>query len=136
MTRGLEPARTRDRVLGLAALVALPLALRVLTLSRTLALCDRWPVTESRHASPWGLSERTRRWLAHGRGPWTSTCLTRSVVLYAMLRTHGYAPRLHIGVEGERTSFVAHAWVTVRGIPVADRPETVARYRELLVHGA
>lgn len=125
-----------ERLLALMAVIVIPPALRVFPLHRTLALCDRWPVRGSRGASPYGLADRTRRWLAHGRGPWTSSCLTRSVVLYAMLRTHGYNPRLHIGVIGAAARFDAHAWVTVQGIPVADGADAVAGYRELLVHGA
>jgi len=127
--------RTQERLLALAAVVILPMALRLLTLGRTLALCDRWPVMASSDASPFGLSDRTQRWLVHGRGPWTSSCLTRSLVLYTLLRSHRYMPSLHIGVTGEPERFLAHAWVTLQGRPVGERP-VVAWYRELLVHRA
>ena len=128
--------RTHERLLALSAVVVLPLARRVLTLGRTLALCDRWPVLASGRASPFGLADRTQRWLSYGRGPWTSSCLTRSVVLYTLLRSHGYSPCLHIGVTGEPARFLAHAWVTLQGRPVGERPVAVAWYRELLEHGA
>jgi transglutaminase superfamily protein len=136
VTVTLHVEQTRERLLALSAVLILPLALRVLSLSRTLALCDRWPVMTSSQASPYGLSDRTERWLAHGRGPWTSSCLTRSIVLYTLLRSHGYAPCLHIGVVGAPARFLAHAWVTLQGHPVGERTMTVASYRELVVHSA
>jgi len=128
--------RTGERLLALSAVIVVPLALRLLTLRRTLALCDRWPVMGSGQASPFGLADRTQRWLSYGRGPWASSCLTRSVVLYTLLRTHGYSPSLHIGVTGEPARFLAHAWVTLQDRPVGEKPVAVAWYRELLVHGA
>ena len=125
----------RERLVALFAVVILPLALRVLSLDRTLALCDRWPVLSTRPASPVGLADRARRWLGHGWGPWRASCLTRSIVLYTMLRTHGYTPRLHIGVAGRAAEFVAHSWVSLGGQPVADRGDDVDGYQELLAHG-
>ena len=136
MTIATEVERTRERLVALSAVVLLPVALRLLTLSRTLALCDRWPVLIASQASPHGLADRTQRWLSRGRGPWTSSCLTRSLVLYTLLRSHGYMPCLHIGVAGEPSRFLAHAWVTLQGRPVGDTPVAVASYRELVVHGA
>ena len=132
----MDVQRTCERLLALSAVIFLPLALRLLTLSRALALCDRWPVITSHPASPYGLADRTHRWLSHGRGPWTSSCLTRSIVLYTLLRSHGYTPCLHIGVAGEPSRFLAHAWVTVQGRPVGERPVAVTSYRELMVHGS
>ena len=136
MTFTMDFDRTRERLLALSAMVIIPLALRLLALRRTLALCDRWPGVTSSHASPFGLADRTQRWLSHGRGPWASSCLTRSVVLYTLLRSHGYTPCLHIGVAGEPARFLAHAWVTLQGQPVGERPVAVASYRKLVVHGA
>jgi hypothetical protein len=129
MTRWLE------RGVALGAVVSIPLLLALLPLPSVLAVCDRWPRIGTRRAAPDGLAIRVRRWLAFGRGPWTSSCLTRSLVLYAMLRQHGYRPRLHLGVDGDARSFAAHAWVTLGGRPV-EQPSTVAeRYQSLMVHG-
>lgn len=128
--------RTIERALALSVAVIMPVALRWLTLPDVLALCDRWPAMVSVKAPPRALARRVHRWLAHGRGPWSSTCLTRSVVLYAMLRQHGYEPRFVIGVNGAERAFEAHAWVTLSGMPVTDTPEIAASYTRLLTHGA
>ena len=127
--------RWLERGAALAAVVLIPLLLAVLPLASVLAVCDRWPRVGRGQATPNGLADRARRWLAHGRGPWTSSCLTRSLVLYAMLRQHGHRPRLHVGVEGDARAFAAHAWVTLGGHPV-EQPVTVGdRYQPLMVHG-
>ena len=127
--------RAAERAVALAAVALIPLLLAILPLPVVLAACDRWPRIGGGHASPNGLADRARRWLARGRGPWASTCLTRSLVLYAMLRQHGYQPRLHVGVTGDARSFAAHAWVTLDGRPV-EQPASVAEsFTPLLVHG-
>lgn len=128
----------RERALALAAALLLPLALRLLPLHTALALCDRWPAWSAAgraRRSPAALADRVRRWLAHGRGPWAASCLTHAVVLYAMLRQHGYAPRLHVGVHGAARDFRAHAWVTLDARPLLEPAAAVAHYRELMVHG-
>jgi hypothetical protein len=107
----------------------------LLPLSWTLALCDRWPRSISSPLTPQALAHRVRRWLAAGRGPWASTCLTRSLILYVMLRQHGYEPRFCVGVAGARRAFDAHAWITLGGHPIAEPPDVPASYTPLLSHG-
>jgi hypothetical protein len=127
--------RWTERCSALAATALVPLLLALLPLTTVLAICDRWPRLGAGGVTPNGLADRVRRWLAHGRGPWTSSCLTRSLVLYAMLRQHGFHPRLHVGVAGDARTFAAHAWVSLGGRAV-EQPATVAeRYAPLLVHG-
>ena len=125
-----------EQLVAAAATFAIPLALRRLPLPRVLALCDAWPRVAVRPARPPVLAHRVRRWLANGRGPWKSTCLTRAAVLYAMLRQHGYHPELCIGVAGAARSFDAHAWVTVNGQAVGQPAGVVENYRELRMHRA
>ena len=128
-------SRWLERVGALAAVVIIPLLLALLPFPAVLAACDRWPRIGGGGATPNGLADRVRRWLAHGRGPWTSSCLTRSLVLYAMLRQNGHRPRLHVGVTGDARAFAAHAWITLGGDPV-EQPSTVGgQYRPLMVHG-
>jgi len=128
-------SRSIERCVALAAVVMIPLLLAALPFPAVLAICDRWPRTGTGTASPNGLADRARRWLAHGRGPWASSCLTRSLVLYAMLRQHGHRPRLHLGVDGDARSFAAHAWVTLDGEPL-EQPSTVGeQFQPLMVHG-
>ena len=131
--------RLGERGLAAAAALVLPVAARLLPLRATLALCDRWPSHPGRRRlrhPPAALAERVRRWMLRGRGPWADTCLTRALVLYAVLRQHGHRPRLHIGVAGSARQFTAHAWVSVDGRPVGEAPGALERYRELLVHAA
>lgn len=127
--------RVLERSCALAAVVIIPPLLAVLPLPAVLAVCDRWPTLGRGGSSPDGLADRARRWLARGRGPWTSSCLTRSLVLYAMLRQHGFRPRLHVGVAGTALRFDAHAWITLGGRPI-EQPVTVSdSYQPLMVHG-
>jgi hypothetical protein len=123
-----------ERVLALAAATAVPAMLAALPLRTVLRICDSWPRGPGARHSPAALAKRVRRWLAHGRGPWTSTCLTRALVLYTMLRQHGYGPRIVIGVDGARLRFDAHAWVELDGKAVEEPVEAVATFRELFVH--
>ena len=124
-----------ERLVALAATITAPLALRLLPLPRALLLLDRWPGVRGSGAHPVALASRTQRWLSRGFGIWRSTCLTRSAVLYAMLRQHGYRPSLHLGVMASEKAFEAHAWISLAGVPIADAPQNVERFRPLWVHG-
>ena len=130
--------RVAERALAAAAALVLPVAARLLPLRTTLAICDRWPSHPARgpRYPAAALAGRVRRWMRRGRGPWADTCLTRALVLYAMLRQHGHHPRLHVGVAGSARCFTAHAWVSVDGRPVGEPPDALDGYRELLVHAA
>ena len=128
-------SRTRERMLALSAAIVLPVALRVLSLPAVLAICDRWPTIQRPRHAPHALADRVRRWMSRGRGPWTSTCLTRSLVLYTMLRQHGYRPRFIVGVAGAESRFDAHAWVTL-GDAALGEGDVVNRYARLVTHGA
>ena len=130
-------ARWLERAFALGAAVLVPLSLRFFSVPNVLAFCDRWPVVVApAQATPRAIARRVHRWLARGRGPWASSCLTRSLVLYVMLRQHGYHPRFVVGVAGVEQQFHAHAWVTLAGVPVADVPDVIASYTRLVAHGA
>ena len=125
-----------ERALAVTATIVVPIALRALPFRATLALCDVWPRTRGSRASPNALARRVDRWLAKGRALWRPTCLTRTVVLYAMLRQHGHRPRLHIGTSGLAHEFQAHAWLSLGGKPIAERDPILDGYRDLLTHDA
>ena len=129
-------SRWAERAWALSAAVLIPVALTFLSVPRTLALCDRWPGSALLPHPPGSLALRVRRWLRRGRGPWTSSCLTRSLVLYVMLRQHGYDARFCVGVAGNHRKFDAHAWVTLGGQAVGDPPGVPAAYTPLLSHRA
>ena len=115
------PARAHgaatERILFGAALVVVPLAARLVPLRATLALCDRWPSYAGAPSTPNKLARRVREWF--GSDP--SRCLARSLVLYTLLRQHGYAPRLHVARAGDGRP-AAHAWVTLGGREVVAAP--------------
>ena len=119
-----------------AATIVVPVALRVLPFRSTLALCDAWPRTPGGRASAHTLAHRVDRWMANGRSLWRPTCLTRTLVLYTMLRQHGHRPRLHIGASAPARGFRAHAWISLGGAPLGEFASSLEGYRELLAHDA
>lgn len=128
--------RCRERGLALCATIVVPIALRFLSLRTVLAICDRWPALDTPRHAPHSLALRVRRWLAHGRGPWASTCLTRSLVLYTLLRQHGHRPLFTVGVTGPEARFSAHAWVSLGDTALGDPRGTADAYTHLLSHCA
>lgn len=119
-----------------AATIVVPVALRALSFRATLAVCDAWPKTPGARANAHVLARRVDRWLANGRSLWRPTCLTRTLVLYTMLRQHGHRPRLHIGTHGPTPHFRAHAWVSLGGTPLAEFESSLDGFHELLTHDA
>jgi hypothetical protein len=122
--------------MALALTLVVPVALRLLPLRMTLGLCDAWPRSPGTRAGVSALARRVDRWMKWGRLVWRPTCLTRALVLYTMLRQHGYAPRLHIGTYGPWSHFTAHAWVSLGDDVVAEPGPSRADYRPLVAHGA
>jgi len=49
-----------------------------------------------------------------------TNCLEQSLVLWSLLRHHGFAAELKIGARKEAGRFEAHAWVELDRIPVND----------------
>lgn len=125
-----------ERAMAVAATIVVPLALQVLPFRVTLALCDAWPRIPGARANAAALARRVDRWLAHGRALWRPTCLTRTLILYTMLRQHGHIPSLHIGAAGAVHQFRAHAWVSLGGAALGEADPTISGYHPLLVHGA
>jgi hypothetical protein len=125
-----------ERALAVAATIIIPVAVRVLPFHATLALCDAWPRLRKSQARADALARRVDRWMARGRAVWRATCLTRTLVLYTMLRQHGYAPILHVGTVGPAHRFRAHAWVSLGGTPVGELDASLSDYRQLVVHAA
>lgn len=62
--------------------------------------------------------------------PWRRTCLTRSAVLFHLLRRSGMAVDLCIGVRGDRGQMEAHAWLERDRVPYMEG-EGVQDYEEL-----
>lgn len=125
-----------ERAMAAAATIVVPVAPRALPFRATLAICDAWPTTQGARASAPALARRVDRWLAHGRSLWRSTCLTKTLVPYTMLRRHGHRPRLAIRTAGPAHHFRAHAWISLGGVPLAGFEPSLEGYRELLAHDA
>lgn len=125
-----------ERAMAAAATIIIPVAGRLLPFQATLSLCDVWPRSPGIRASASALARRVDRWMARGRALWQPTCLTRTLVLYTMLRQHGYSPQLHIGAAGSTRLFRVHAWVSLGGAVLAEPDASLGDYRELVVHRA
>jgi hypothetical protein len=52
-------------------------------------------------------------------------CLERSLVLYRYLSAAGADPQLVVGMRGSEAPIRGHAWVTVRGEPVEEPPQSL-----------
>ena len=65
------------------------------------------------------------------RLPFASTCLPRSVSLWALLRRQGIGTDVVIGVRPGGIPLDAHAWVERDGVPLNERPEVVATYARM-----
>ena len=52
-------------------------------------------------------------------------CLERSLVLYRYLSAAGADPHLVVGMRGGEAPVRGHAWVTVRGEPVEEPPQSL-----------
>ena len=66
-------------------------------------------------------------------GPWQPRCLTRSLVLFRLLRSQGSAPDLVIGLPSMAADWDAHAWVELDSRDVGPAPgrgahEELVRY--------
>lgn len=63
--------------------------------------------------------------------PWT-TCLRRSILLAADLRSNGFAADWKQGIrKGEKNQVQMHAWVEIEGKIVGDDPEFVRSFQPI-----
>lgn len=102
-----------------ATFVRVQVELRRHTLSDAVDRLD--VVGERRPREPLGrLSRAVTRSLRVG--PWQSRCLSRSLVLYRLVREQGDPANLVIGLPDRSTSSDAHAWVEHVGRDIGPRP--------------
>lgn len=105
---------------SLALAVTIEAALRLMPFAR---LRDRLDAIE---ASPWSAACDADRLGRFASSAWDllpvrSTCLRRSLVLYALLRRRGGSPTLWLGVRRHGAGVAAHAWITCQGLPPDER---------------
>ena len=69
---------------------------------------------------------------AAGNVPWRSDCFPQTIAARMILRHHGYASTIHLGIERQGESdLIGHAWVTC-GDTVVTGGEDLDRYTEML----
>ncbi len=66
--------------------------------------------------------------IAAGRGPVKATCLRRSLLLWWLLKRDGIETVVRVGVNRERGTLNAHAWVEYLGRPVNDDDDIALRF--------
>jgi hypothetical protein len=127
-----------ERLLLLQAVALLPttaLALRLAGFRRCQAALARVaPLTAGRDAADGRAINEGRRVArmvdtAARHGPCRAACLTRSLLLWALLRRRGIDGDLRIGVRKEAGRFQAHAWVELRGTVLNDGRDVHERFR-------
>ncbi len=131
----------RERHTALRALLLLPVtavALRLLGFRRLHAGVERALPSATEPASPTSRAQalavtRLVRAVAR-RLPGSPSCLTTSLVCFALLRARGIASALRFGVRLRAGDLEAHAWLEVRGAVVGDPPAIGACFPPL--HGA
>jgi hypothetical protein len=84
--------------------------------------------TDRERLPPALLSIAVSRGLRIGR--WHPRCLTRSLVLFRLLREQGDPAELVIGLRYQATSHGAHAWVELRGRDIGPLPGS-SGYQEM-----
>jgi Transglutaminase-like superfamily len=76
--------------------------------------------------------------LLYGTGAFrlSDNCLERSLVTFRYLAAADAAPTLVVGMRGEDTGYLGHAWVTVGGAPVHDPPSLIATLAPVVAFAA
>jgi hypothetical protein len=122
-----------DKLLFVQAMFLLPLvdiALRLAGYSRCYRWLGRWA------EAPTGAIERRPNpsraaWLVERAAHnflWPTTCLRRSLVLWALLVRSGVRTELRIGFRKPEGRFEAHAWLEWNGVPLNEKPDVRERY--------
>jgi hypothetical protein len=57
-----------------------------------------------------------------------ANCLEQSLVLWMLLRRHGFSPDLKIGARKEAGRFEAHAWVELNQVLLNDQPDSDPKF--------
>lgn len=85
------------------------------------------PAAATRIADHWTLAlSRVRAY-----SPLPGNCLSRSLVLWWMLRRRGVPVTLHLGVSRRDAQLAAHAWVEQEGVVLNDTQDVRSRYAPL-----
>lgn len=124
--RALSPPERRTFLAALWLLPACSLALRTLRLARVQGMLAAIAEIPADAPDPRRISycvDAAARQL-----PIRSSCLTRSLVLHALLLRRGLASEVRVGVRLSDGRLDAHAWVESAGAPLNDVPDVGERY--------
>ncbi len=66
--------------------------------------------------------------MAANHSPLPSTCLSRSLVIWLLLRRRGIDSEIRLGVRKDAGAVAGHAWVEHQGVPLNDTDDVVERY--------
>jgi len=102
--------------------LTLPILLRCLSLVSLLNLLGRNGKREPRH-EPDHYVRLVQRLLKVNLGPLTPKCLTRSLILYHVLRHNGYPVTICFGVRDGSQGLGGHAWLELGGRAVAEEDD-------------
>jgi hypothetical protein len=140
LSRKLQALRSIGRLGGWRLTEALvlsglvPLGFHYLGVPRTQALLRSWALSH-RHEKPqdWAAAVRTSNralQLLRRRKVIEGTCLSRSLILWAILLRQGIQTELRIGFRKQAGTIEGHAWIECDGNPVN---ESMARVRTYTV---
>ena len=134
---GLSRADATDLALAQWYLVVARLRRRWTTPGRFMhvaALDDASRDTAAPDPATRALSERVALAVerAAENGPVRATCLERAIALDRLLRHHGISRgRIRVGVRWEDGQFLAHAWVEMGDLILADTADRVQAFRAI-----
>ncbi len=131
------------RAAAMASLIWL--ALRILSLPRLLALLDPGVARRGGDADagnrvpPERLVELVSALLGRRRsnlGPWKAGCLSRSLVLFRLLRQAGCPVVVRFGVAKEGDAISGHCWLEHNGAAVAEEADPRQAFRAIYSYPA
>ena len=120
-------------------------ALRCIGLRNTKRLMDSWRKHDATRATgdaaeKWRVAYAARRMMeaASRHGVVRGSCLSKSMVLWHLLRLQGLEATVHVGGRKDGRLFEAHAWVELDGRTVNDSEDVRERFApfESQVNGA
>jgi Transglutaminase-like superfamily len=120
---------------GIFLLPVTAFALRCVGLHNTKQLMDSWRKRDatratSNAAEKWRVANAARRMTeaASRHGVVRGSCLSKSIVLWHLLRLQGLEATVHVGGRKDGRLFEAHAWVELDGRTVNDTEDVRERF--------
>lgn len=125
------PANERLLFLQMLGMLTLTgLALKIFEFRRVFGILDRLSRVQTLQASPQDAAcpELAIRWKRYAKRNGYGTCLSRSLVLWWLLRRMGIKTDLKIGTRKKDGQFQAHAWIEYKGRLLNTNPKAQKRY--------